>query len=84
MYYLNEFFDGQENRQTIIKLLEQGIVNIPIDESNPQYKEYITWVEEGNVVGSWADYTAPLPPVELPTLPILPREPIPTEPLVSE
>ena len=70
MYYLNEFFDGQQTCNTIIKLLEQGILNIPIHENNPQYKEYLAWLEEGNVVGSWAEYTTPAPlPTELPPLP---------------
>lgn len=70
MYYLNEFFDGEKTCNTIIKLLEQGILNIPIDEGNPQYKEYLAWVADGNEVGSWAEYTTPPPPpTELPPLP---------------
>jgi hypothetical protein len=74
MYYLNEFFDGEQTCNTIIKLLDGGILNIPISKGNPQYEAYLRWVEEGNVVGSWAEYTTP-PPVELPPMPLPPRSP---------
>jgi hypothetical protein len=71
MYYLTEFFDGEQTCNTIIKLLDGGILNIPISPGNKQYEAYLVWLEEGNEVGSWAQYNnhdhdhpTELPPLE--------------------
>lgn len=71
MYFLNEFFDGEQVCNTIIKPVEGGIISIPISSGNPQYEAYLAWLDEGNEVGSWAEHIAhdhdhptELPPLE--------------------
>lgn len=53
MYFTSNFTDGIAVYDRIIKQLENAIVSIPVDPNNDQYKEYLAWVEEGNVAEEW-------------------------------
>lgn len=56
MYFTKSFYDGTSTHEIIIKQLENGIISIPVDSNNDQYKEYLAWVEEGNTAEVWTQH----------------------------
>lgn len=49
MYQIKETQYGQ----TVI--VKEGVLWIPSDHENADYKEYISWLEEGNTPDEWKD-----------------------------
>lgn len=41
--------------QTVTVLRREDGAQIPMDEANPDYREYLAWVEEGNTAEPWPE-----------------------------
>lgn len=56
MYYTLSYispFTGEEQTHILYRLDDGGILSFPVNADNPNYQQYLAWLEEGNTPEPW-------------------------------